>query len=45
MFKQLRSIEGLPPADQRAVLKLVDAMLDTRWRSTPAPTCAKRKVS
>jgi hypothetical protein len=34
----------LPPADQRAVLKLVDAMLDTRRRSTP-PARAKRKAS
>jgi len=44
-LKRLRRIEELPPADQRAVLKLVDAMLDTRRRSAPAPRSAKRKVS
>jgi len=44
--KRLQRIEELPPADQRAVLKLVDAMLDTRRRSTPAsPPRAKRKAS
>ena len=37
LLKRLRRIEELPPADQRAVLKLVDAMLDTRRRSTPPP--------
>jgi len=31
-------------ADQRAVIKLVDAMLDARRRSTPPPR-AKRKAS
>ena len=45
LLKRLRRIEELPPADQRAVLKLVDAMLDTRRRSTPAPRSAKRKAS
>jgi transcriptional regulator with XRE-family HTH domain len=46
LLKRLRRIEELPPADQRAVLKLVDAMLDTRRRSAPAsPARAKRKVS
>ena len=45
LLKRLRRLEELPPADQRAVLKLVDAMLDTRRRSTPAPRSAKRKVS
>jgi hypothetical protein len=44
LLKRLQRIEELPPADQRAVLKLVDAMLDTRRRSTP-PARAKRKVS
>lgn len=42
LLKRLRRVEELPPADQRAVLKLVDAMLDTRRRSTPA---RKRKAS
>jgi len=46
LLKRLRRIEELPRADQRAVLKLVDAMLDTRRRSTPAaPARAKRKAS
>ena len=45
LLKRLRRIEELPPADQRAVLKLVDAMLDTRRRSAPAPRSAKRKAS
>jgi transcriptional regulator with XRE-family HTH domain len=45
LLKRLRRIEELPPADQRAVLKLVDAMLDTRRRSTPAPRSTKRKAS
>jgi len=44
LLKRLRRVEELPPADQRAVLKLVDAMLDTRRRSTP-PSRAKRKAS
>ena len=44
LLKRLQRIEELPPADQRAVLKLVDAMLDTRRRSAP-PARAKRKVS
>ena len=44
LLKRLQRIEELPPADQRAVLKLVDAMLDTRRRTAPAPR-AKRKVS
>src|SRR5688572_19028717 len=44
-LKRLRRIEELPPADQRARLKLVDAMLDTRQRSAPAPTRAKRNAS
>jgi len=45
LLKRLQRIEELPPADQRAVLKLVDAMLDTRRRSTPPPRSAKRKAS
>ena len=44
LLKRLQRIEELPPADQRAVLKLVDAMLDTRRRSTP-PARTKRKAS
>ncbi len=43
LLKRLRRVEELPPADQRAVLKLVDAMLDTHRRTTtPART---RKAS
>lgn len=30
LLKRLRRIEKLPPADQRAVLKLVDALCDSR---------------
>jgi transcriptional regulator with XRE-family HTH domain len=44
LLKRLQRIEELPPADQRAVLKLVDAMLDTRRRAAP-PARAKRKAS
>jgi transcriptional regulator with XRE-family HTH domain len=44
LLKRLQRIEELPPADQRAVLKLVDAMIDTRRRSTPPPR-TKRKAS
>jgi transcriptional regulator with XRE-family HTH domain len=44
LLKRLRRIEELPAADQRAVLKLVDAMLETRRRATPAAR-AKRKAS
>jgi transcriptional regulator with XRE-family HTH domain len=36
LLKRLRRIEELPAADQRAVLKLVDAMLDTRRRTRKA---------
>jgi len=43
LLKRLQRIEELPPADQRAVLKLVDATLDTRRRATP-PRAKKRKV-
>ncbi len=42
LLKRLRRIEELPPADQRAVLKLVDAMIDTRRRTAP-PARAKRR--
>lgn len=44
LLKRLRRVEELPPADQRAVLKLVDAMLETRRRTTP-PARSKRKAS
>ena len=44
LLKRLRRIEELPPADQRAVLKLVDAMLETRRRTAPTPR-AKKKAS
>ena len=44
LLKCLQRIEGLPLADQRAVLKLVDARLETRRHSTP-PSRAKRKAS
>ena len=40
-LQRLQRIEELPPADQRAVLKLVDAMLDTRRRVTPPRTTRK----
>ena len=45
LLKRLRRVEELPPADQRAVLKLVDAMLETRRRSTPPIPARKRKAS
>ncbi|HEX9483407.1 MAG TPA: helix-turn-helix transcriptional regulator [Gemmatimonadaceae bacterium] len=44
LLKRLQRIEELPPADQRAVLKLVDAMLETRRRVTPTAR-TKRKAS
>lgn len=37
LLKRLRRVEELPLADQRAVLKLVDAMLNTRRRTTSPP--------
>ena len=43
LLKRLRRVEELPPADQRAVLKLVDAMLETRRRCMPPPR--RRKAS
>jgi hypothetical protein len=45
LLKRLRRVEELPPADQRAVLKLVDAMLETRRRTAPATSARKRKAS
>ena len=36
LLKRLQQIEELPRADQRAVLKLVDAMLETRRRTRKA---------
>lgn len=44
LLKRLRRVEELPPADQRAVLKLVDAMLETRRRTAPVSR-SKRKAS
>lgn len=44
LLKRLQRIEELPPADQRAVLKLVDAILETRLRTAP-PRRATRKAS
>jgi hypothetical protein len=44
LLKRLQRIEEFPPAIQCAVLEVVDAMLDTRRRSTP-PSRAKRKAS
>lgn len=32
LLKRLQQVEALPPADQRAVLKVVDALLATRGR-------------
>jgi len=34
LLKRLRRVEELPPADQRALLKLVDALVTTRRRSS-----------
>jgi len=44
LLKRLRRIEELQPGDQRAVLKLVDAMLETRRRAS-RPATRKRKAS
>lgn len=33
LLKRLQKVEDLPPADQRAVLKLVDALVETRRRN------------
>jgi transcriptional regulator with XRE-family HTH domain len=44
LMKRLQQIEELPPAEQRAVLKMVDALLEHR-RATPPTARSKRKVS
>lgn len=44
LLKRLRRVEELPAADQRAVLKLVDAMLETRRRAAPPTSARKRKA-
>ena len=44
LLKRLQRIAELPPADQRAVLKVVDAMIDTRRRTAP-PSRTKHKAS
>jgi transcriptional regulator with XRE-family HTH domain len=36
LLKRLQQVEALPPADQRAVLKVVDALLATRGRAKAA---------
>ena len=36
LLKRLQQVEALPPADQRAVLKVVDALLASRGRTKPA---------
>jgi len=33
LLRRLRKVEQLPPADQRAVVKTVDALVQTRRRS------------
>lgn len=43
LLKRLRRIEELPAADQRAVLKLVDAMIDTRRRTALPPRTKSRR--
>ncbi len=44
LLKRLQQIEELPAAEQRAVLKMVDALLEHR-RATPPAARAKRKAS
>lgn len=44
LMKRLQQIEELPAAEQRAVLKMVDALLEHR-RARPALTLAKRQAS
>jgi hypothetical protein len=45
LLTRLRRVEELAPTDQRAVLKLVDAMLETRHRSTaPSPARNARRA-
>ena len=41
LLKRLQQIEELPPADQRTVLKLVDALVDARRRTTLARRARK----
>ena len=36
LMKRLQQVEALPPADQRAVLKVVDALLASRGRAKAA---------
>ncbi|MEO9037563.1 MAG: helix-turn-helix transcriptional regulator [Gemmatimonadaceae bacterium] len=44
LMKRLQQIEELPAAEQRAVLKMVDALLEHR-RATPTIARSKRKAS
>jgi hypothetical protein len=44
LMKRLQQIEELPAAEQRAVLKMVDALLQHR-RAMPSLARAKRKAS
>jgi transcriptional regulator with XRE-family HTH domain len=44
LMKRLQQIEELPAAEQRAVLKMVDALLEHR-RAIPAIARSKRKAS
>jgi hypothetical protein len=41
LHKRLQQIEGLPPAGQRTILKLVDALVDARRRTAPAKRARK----
>ena len=43
LLKRLQQIEDLPPAEQRAVLKMVDALLERR-RQRPPTARTKRKA-
>lgn len=45
LLKRLRRIEELPAADQRAVLRLLDALLETRRRMRPPAAGPTRKAS
>jgi hypothetical protein len=42
--QRLQQIEELPAAEQRAILKMVDALLEHR-RAAPSITRAKREAS
>jgi transcriptional regulator with XRE-family HTH domain len=42
LLKRLQKIEELPAPDQRAILKLLDAMVETRRRATPARTRTRK---